>query len=185
MYAYAAKAYQGLGRLDESLRCAETACVAERRYCQCLPELGTVVLEKSGLDSAERFFLRGYELSPDMDQGQFRYAMALKACGRHDDAIRYFSVFRACYGPFPADFYIGETFLLKGDEQSALTFYDRGRAELARNPFALAGFGDHGAIEKAATFYDRKGYGAHASELRNSLKSRGTATTFRLGWSRL
>ncbi|KAF0216298.1 MAG: hypothetical protein FD174_3752 [Geobacteraceae bacterium] len=167
---YAAKAYQRLGEMEKSFRCAERACLAENTYCYGLPELGSIVLDERGLDAAERFFVRGYDLRPKMDHGQFRFAMALKESGRAADAITYFNVFRDRFGSFPVDFYIAETFLLMGDETSAMRYYDSGRTELVKNPSVLAGFGNFKTIEKAAKFYEQKGFGRYASELRESIK---------------
>ena len=166
---YAAQACQELGKTEQAFRWAETACLSDRRYCYGLPQLGTAVLDRSGLSAAERFFVRGYELYPDMDEGQFRFAMSLKKSGRLEDAIRYFNVFRKCYGPFPVDFYLAETFLLKGDEVSALRYYNYGRQEVTRNPSILTGFGDVRAIENAAVFYEKKGYERYAAELRECI----------------
>lgn len=171
---YTALACQGLGKTDEAFKWAEKACLADKGYCFALTQVGSLVLEQFGLEKAEPFFKRGYELSPGMDEGQFRFAMALKRSGRYDEAIRYFNAFRNSYGPFPVDFYIAETFLLKGDENSAIRYYDSGRKELARNPSALTGFGDVRAIEEAAAFYERKGNSRVAMELRNSVKSLGS-----------
>lgn len=168
---YAAKAYHGIAELDKAFRYAETACLRDNRYCGGLPELGASTLEK-GVGQAERFFLRGYELSPEMDNGQFRLAMALKKAGRYDGAIDYFKVFREGYGPFPVDFYLAETCLLKGDESSARMYYDSGREELIGNPSMLNGYGDMATLEKGAAFYERKGDAEYASQIRALLKAR-------------
>jgi tetratricopeptide (TPR) repeat protein len=176
--SYAAKACQGLGETEKSFHYAEKACLSDNRYCYCLPELGTIVLDEKGVDAAERFFVRGYDLCPDMDYGQFRFAMALKEFGRHDDAIKYFKDFRNCYGSFPVDLYIAETFLRKGDERSAMRYYDSCRTELAKNPAVLAGFGDFNKIENAAVFYDRRGYARYASLLRDSIKFKDNEASY-------
>jgi hypothetical protein len=175
---YAAKACQGLGETEKSFFYAEKACLGDSRYCYCLPELGTIVLDERGVDAAERFFVRGYDLCPDMDYGQFRFAMALKKFGRLDDAIKYFNDFRSCYGSFPVDMYIADTFLQKGDERSAMRYYDSCRTELTKNPAVLAGFGDFNSIEKAAVFYDRRGYARNASLLRDSIKFRDNEASY-------
>ncbi|HEY6837432.1 MAG TPA: hypothetical protein VI389_01685 [Geobacteraceae bacterium] len=172
LLVYAAFAHEGRGEMERSFRAAERACRTDASYCYGLPQLGTLVLDEKGLAEAQRFFVRGYELSPGMDAGQFRLAMALKEAGRLDDAITYFRIFRDCYGPFPVDFYLAETYLLKGDEASALGCYDRGRKELARNPQAIVGFGDVQTIESAAVFYERKGLVAHAASLRKNAQGR-------------
>jgi tetratricopeptide (TPR) repeat protein len=137
-----------------------------------LTQVGSLVLEQNGLNEAEPFFAKGYELAPGMDEGQFRLAMALKRSGRYDEAIGYFNLFRNSYGPFPVDFYLAETLLLKGDKQRAEQYYDSGRKELAANPAALAGFGDFSIIEGAASFYERKGDSRIALELRESIRSK-------------
>lgn len=173
VYIYAAQAQQGLGNTSESFRLAEKACMAEKDYCYGLPELGGILLQQYDLNMAEKFFARGYALCPDMDHGQFPLAMALRKSGRHDDAIRYFQAFRNCYGSFPVDFYIAETYLMKGDEKSALAYYDSGRRALAKNAALLSGFGDFKTLEKAAEFYERKGHVMQAAELR---KIAATAT---------
>lgn len=169
---YAAIAAQGVGRTDDALTWAEQACRSDKGYCYGLTQVGSLVLERNGLAKAEPFFAKGYELAPGMDEGQFRLAMALKKSGRYDEAIRYFNVFRNSYGPFPVDFYLAETLLLKGDDRGALHYYDSGRKELARNPAVLAGFGDFRAIEGAAVFYERKGDSRIALELRESIRSK-------------
>ena len=171
VYIYAAQAQQALGNSNESFRLAEKACVAEKSYCYGLPELGSVLLELYDLNMAEKFFSRGYALCPDMDHGQFQLAMALRKSGRHDDAIKYFQVFRNCYGSFPVDFYLAETYLLKGDEPSALAYYDSGRRTVVKNAALLSGFGDFKSLEKAAEFYERKGHSSEAAELRNLVES--------------
>ena len=163
---YEARAYLGLDNTRKSLEYAEKACLVDRNYCYGLPELGAAVLNRSGLAGARMLFDRGYELSPDMDHSQFNYAMALKKSGRYDEAIKYFKAFRDHNGPFPVDFYIAEIFRLKHDDVSTLKYYDSARNELARNPAALAGFGDVSVIKAAADFYERNGYMAYASELK-------------------
>ena len=166
VYIYAAQAYHGLGDRGNSFYWAEKACLAEKTYCYGLPELGIFLLDQYGIESAEMFFARGYGLCPDMDHGQFRFAMALKEAGKLDEAIRYFKTFRECYGAFPVDFYLAETYLRKGDEISALTFYDSGRSAIRHDPSLLSGFGDFRALESAAAFYETRGFSSHARELR-------------------
>lgn len=171
VFLYAALACEGLGKRGDAFLWAEKACLADNGYCYGLPQIGTAVLNHGGLAAAERFFLRGYELRPGMDEGQFRFAMALKESGRYDEALRYFNAFRGIYGPFPVDFYMAETFRLKGDEGSALQYYDSGRRELSRAPLVLAGFGDLRIIGQAAAFYAQKGYGGYAMELSDMIGS--------------
>ncbi|GAM10193.1 hypothetical protein OR1_02481 [Geobacter sp. OR-1] len=169
---YASLASQGMGRDEEAFVLAEQACLRDKRFSYGLTQVGTLVLGQHGLQRAERFFTKGYELSPGMDDGQFMLGMELKKAGRHDEAIRYFNRFRHSYGPFPVDFYIAETMHQQGDQRNALRYYDSGRKELARNPAALAGFGDLRVIEGAATFFERNGNTAVALELRNAVRSR-------------
>lgn len=169
---YASLASQGVGQTGDAFKLAEQACRVDRGYCYGLTQVGSLVLEQNGLAQAEPFFVKGYELAPGMDEGQFRLAMALKKSGRYDEAIGYFNLFRNSYGPFPVDFYLAETLLLKGDEQGAVQYYDSGRRELAANPAALAGFGDMRIIEGAAAFYERKGDTRIALELRASIRSK-------------
>lgn len=168
---YAALASQGLGEIAQSFSLAEQACHADKGYCYGLTQVGSLVLDQHGVEKAEPFFARGYELSPGMDEGQFRLALSLKKVGRYDEAIRYFNIFRNSYGPFPVDFYLAETMLLKGDENGALRYYDSGRKELDRNPAVLTGFGDFKAIEGAALFYEAKGDSRLALELRKRIRS--------------
>jgi len=172
VFLYAATAFQGLGETEKAFLYAENACLSDSRYCYGLAELGTSMLDKGDIAAAERFFLRGYELSPKMDLGQFRLAMALKGSGRLDEAIRYFKVFRNRYGPFPIDFYIAETFLLKGDSSSALQYYNSGRSEIVRNPSVMDRFGDFSVIEKGAAFYEQLGFTQYATLLREKIKHR-------------
>ncbi len=172
IYIYAAQAYHGLGDRGNSFHWAEKACLTEKTYCYGLPELGIFLLDQYGIESAEMFFSRGYGLCPDMDHGQFRFAMALKEAGKYDEAVRYFKTFRSCYGAFPVDFYIAETCLLKGDNASALAFYDSGRSAVLHDPSLLAGFGDFRAIEGAVAFYEAKGFSLQAQELREVLNRR-------------
>lgn len=172
VYIYAAQAYQGLGDRGNSFHWAEKACLAEKSYCYGLPELGVYLLDQYGVESAEMFFTRGYGLCPDMDHGQFRFAMALKEAGKLDEAIRYFKIFRDCYGAFPVDFYIAETYLRKGDEASALVFYDSGRSAIRHDPSLLSGFGDFQILKSAAAFYEAKGFSSQAGELRQLLSRR-------------
>jgi hypothetical protein len=160
---YVAKAYHALGKFDKAFDYAEKACLAENNYCYGLPELGSQMLDECGLDSAERFFKRGYEICPEMDYSQFRFALTLKQSGKYEDAIKYFKVFRAFHGSFPVDFYIAETFLLVGDKASALKYFDSGRKELSQNPYALTSFGE--IIKKAVSFYEDNGFKNSAEEL--------------------
>jgi hypothetical protein len=175
---YGAKAYQGMAKLDKAFHYAEMACLRDNRYCGGLPELGLSILEKGEISQAERFFLRGYELSPEMDNGQFRLAMALKKAGRYDKAIDYFRVFRKCYGPFPVDFYLAETCMLKGDDISARKYYDSGREELVGNPSALNGFGDMATLAKGAAFYDSKEETKYALQIRQLLQAKAGKESF-------
>ena len=164
---YAAKAYNALGKIDKSFVYAEKACLSDNNYCYGLLEIGSNVLYARGLDSAERFFTRGYEMRPEMDYSQFRFALKLKQSGRYNDAIKYFKIFRDFYGSFPVDFYIAETYLLKGDEISALKYFDSARTELSLNPKALTSFGDLSIIKKAVKFYEKNGFNNFAEELSN------------------
>jgi len=172
VFLYAATAFQGTGETENAFLYAEKACLSDSSYCYGLAELGTSMLDKGDIAAAERFFLRGYELSPNMDLGQFRLAMALKGSGRLDEAISYFKVFRNSYGPFPIDFYIAETFLLKGDNSSALKYYNSGRSEIVRNPAVMDRFGDFSVIEKGAAFYEQLGLTQYATLLRERMKHR-------------
>ncbi|OGW25916.1 MAG: hypothetical protein A2X59_02340 [Nitrospirae bacterium GWC2_42_7] len=167
---YVAKAYHELGEIDKSFAYAEKACLAENNYCYGLPELGSNILDDHGLASAERFFVRGYEMCPKMDYRQFRFAMKLKQSGRYKDAIKYFKVFRDLHGSFPVDLYIAEAYLLIGDEISALKYFDSARTELLQNPNALASFGDLSTIKRAVSFYEEKGLNKSAEELNQIMK---------------
>ncbi|SNB47612.1 M48 family metallopeptidase [Geobacter sp. DSM 9736] len=171
LFIYAARASGGLGLTKDSFRYAEKACMSEKSYCYGLPEIGITLLDQGKLGVAERFFTRGYDLCTGMDHGQFRLAMALKDSGRYEDAIKYFKFFRDCYGSFPVDFYIADTFLLMKDEASALKFFESGRKAAIKNPESLVRFGDRRIIEKAAAFYATKEYRDYASELRKILDS--------------
>ncbi len=172
VFIYAARAHHGLGNIDKAFLFAEKACILDKKYCSGLPQLGIKILDERGIDIAERFFVRGYDLSPEMDQGQFRLAMALRKSGNLDDALKYFAIFRNYYGAFPVDFYIAETYLLKGDEKSAMVHYDLARVEVTKNPSLLAGFGDFRTIEKAAEFYERTGYWRYATNLKEIINPR-------------
>jgi tetratricopeptide (TPR) repeat protein len=172
VYLYAAKTYQDLGQTEKAFLYAEKACLIDSNYCYGLPELGTGILDNSDIATAERFFLRGYELSPKMDLGQFRLAMALKRSGRLDEAIRYFKIFRSSYGPFPIDFYIAEAFLLKGDNSSALEYCNSGRSEIFRHPYVMDRFGDYSVIGKCAAFYEQQGFTRYATQLRERILHR-------------
>lgn len=167
---YVAKVYNALGETDKSFVYAEKACQAENNYCYGLPELGSNVLNECGLDLAEKFFIRGYEMCPEMDYSQFRFALNLKKSGRYNDAIKYFKVFRDYYGSFPVDFYIAESFLLKGDDISALKYFDSARIALSQNPYALKKFGDLHIIKNAVRFYEKNGFKKFAKELSKILK---------------
>jgi tetratricopeptide (TPR) repeat protein len=169
---YAAKAYQQSGNLSQAFRYAETACLRDRRYCSAFAEIGASLLEKRGLAAAEPFFRRGYELNPRMDNGQFRYAMALSRVGRYDDAIRYFHIFRNGYGVFPVDFYLAKASQMKGDDATAKLYYDSALAELMKNQELMGGFGDVSVLEKGALFYDSHGESGSAKLLRQLAKKR-------------
>ncbi|HWR59517.1 MAG TPA: hypothetical protein VN328_11580 [Thermodesulfovibrionales bacterium] len=167
---YLARAYYERGEIERSFHYGEKACLIDKNYCYGLSELGEMILARQGLSSAEKFLARGYSIFPEMDHGQFSYAMALMKSGRYEKAIEYFSVFRNVYGPFPVDFYLAETYLLKRDEASALKYYDTARSELLANPYAIAAFGDVGAIKRAVEFYEKRGYSSHASELKSVMR---------------
>lgn len=156
LFLYAATACLELGQLQKAFQYAEKACLADNGYCYGLADLGTRLLDMKNIAAAERFFLRGYELSPTMDLGQFRLGMTLKKTGNFTEALKYFKVFRENYGPFPIDFYIAETYLLKGDKLSALNYYDSGRSEIIKNPSLLDRFGDYAVIDKYAALYEQQ-----------------------------
>ncbi|MBU0728654.1 MAG: hypothetical protein KKE17_03115 [Proteobacteria bacterium] len=169
---YVSQGLKGIGKADHSFRFAETACLQDRNYCYGLPELGASILTDKGLDAAEKFFTRGYELNPEMAHGQFKLAQAMKKAGRLDNAIEYLKIFRAHYGAFPADFYLGEIYALKGDYSTALDYFNSGRTELVNDVHAWAGFGDTGMVNIAIRFYDDRGSKDFADELRSCLNTK-------------
>lgn len=167
---YVAKAYYALGEIDKSFAYAKKACIAENNYCYGMPEIGSSLMNDHGLESAERFFIHGYEMCPQMDYSQFRFALNLKESGRYNDAIKYFKIFRKFHGPFPADFYIAETYLLKGDDISAMQYFDSGKSALLKDPSALTSFGDPKVIKKAVRFYKENDLRHFAEELINIME---------------
>jgi len=156
LFLYAATACLTLGQTEKAFRYAENACLIDRGYCYGLAELGTSLLNLNKIATAERFFLRGYELAPKMDLGQFQLGMALKEAGRFDEAIRYFKIFRKSYGPLPIDFYIADTYRLEGDSSSALVFYNSGKNEITKNPSSLDRFADHAVTANFQALYEQQ-----------------------------
>ncbi len=171
LLTYAAKASFELGWIGKAFDFAEGACLAQKNYCYGLPELGNAVLDKYGLRAAERFFRRGYELNPRMDQGQFEFGVALKKAGKYDEAIESFQVFRSIYGPYPVDFFLAEAYLKKRDKVSAQRYYDSGRAAMMTLPNAVAGLRDANAIKRAAQFDDNKGRADYSTELKSIFRA--------------
>jgi len=169
---YLAHALAEVGADTHAFLCAETACKANDNYCYGLCEIGCRLLATSTLGKAEKFFLRAYELNPRMAHSQFKLAQALKTAGRFDDAIRYFKIFRDEYGPFPADFYLGEVFLMRGDQASAEHHFNTAKEAIVASPDLWAGFGDVGIVQQAIAFYERKGRADSAQVLRTSLGMR-------------
>ncbi len=171
---YIATAYNQLGKVEESFDYAEKACRLDRNYCFILPEFGARHLHDGRTDIAERFFLRGYDLNPDMNYMKINFALYLKQAGRYKEALKYFKIFRKWYDPYPVDLLIGETYLLTGDDALALQYFDSGSLDLATDPYAY--FEGHEeeahAIRLAVKFYEKKGYLKKAEELRNSPKLR-------------
>lgn len=167
---YVAKAYYELGEIDKSFAYAKKVCIAENNYCYGLPEIGSSVMNDHGLESSARFFIHGYEMCPKMDYSQFRFALNLKESGRYNEAIKYFKIFKKFHGPFPTDFYIAEAYLLKGDESSAMQYFDSGKSALLKDPSALTSFGDPKVIKKAVRFYKENDLKHFAEELINIME---------------
>ena len=172
MLTYYAFALAGLNAEAHAYSYAEQACLADKKYCYVLSEIGENLLADHGLDSAEKFFIRGYALNPQMAHGQFNLAQAMIKNNRLDEAIYYLKEFRKANGPFPIDLYLGKTYLLKGDEIAALSYFVNARTELLRNPPALADLGDLNIIQEAIAFFRQKGLDGFAKELKITLVMR-------------
>jgi tetratricopeptide (TPR) repeat protein len=169
---YSAIAYNEIGKIDMSFEYAEKTCLIDRNYCFILPELGFKLLNDRKLDIAEKFFLRGYALNPDMNYMQINFALYLKKAGRYKEALKYFKIFRKWYDPYPVDFLIGEAYLLLGNDTSAFEYFNSGRIDLTSDPYAF--FEGHweeaDAVRLAAKFYEENGYIQYAKELRENPK---------------
>lgn len=172
MLIYQAFALDSAGAEAHAYSFAEQACLADRNYCYGLCEIGGNLLPDHGLASAEKFFMRGYRLHPQMAFGQFTLAQAMLKNGRFDEAINYFMEFRKFNGSFPVDFYLGKTLMLMGDDTNAMTFFESARTELLKNPPAAADLGDVNIVMEAIEFYRRKGLTRIVNELQVTLAMR-------------
>lgn len=168
---YIADAHYLLNNIDKATTYAEKSCLIDKNFCYILPYIGRYLFIEERLSEAEWFFMRGYNLNPEMNYLQGDFAIALKKAGRYYDALKYFEIWKSMNGSFPSDFMIGEVYLLLGDEKTALSYFDRGRDSLRINPnVAIKSPEIADAMIKAVQFYEKNGYKNYADEIRKNPK---------------
>ena len=168
---YAAFAYYGTGDIERAFDCAKRACLTNAGYCFGLADIGQCLTDAGRLPDAVKFFESAYSLCPKMNYRQKGFANALKRAGRYREALKYYETYRCKNGSFPVDFLMGETFLLVGDEESALEHFNRGRKYLKIDPYASVRYRvDADAILNAIEFYKKRGFKEYAGELKKSPK---------------
>jgi hypothetical protein len=166
---YIADAHYLLDDIDKAYTYAEKSCLIDKNFCYILPYIGRYLFIEERLSEAERFFVRGYTLNPEMNYLQGDFAIALKKAGRFYDALKYFEIWKSMNGSFPSDFMMGEVYLLLGDEKAALSYFDRGRNDLRINPnVAIKSPEIADAMIKAVQFYEKNGYKNYADEIRKN-----------------
>jgi hypothetical protein len=171
LLTYAADAYYLLNDIDKAFYYAEKSCVVDKNYCYILPYIGKYLVMEGRISEAERFFVRGYGLNPKMNYLQDDLAIALKKAGRYRDSLKYFEILKSMIGSFPAEFMIGEVYLLMGDERAAKAHFDRGRDSLRSTQYVVIDREEvAAALISAVQFYEKKGYIDDADEIRKNPK---------------
>jgi len=166
---YIAYADLELGRYDEAFRYAEKACLTHRNYCYALLDLWYELKDSENPAETEKFYERGLELNPDMNNRLVEIALYLRKQKRYDESLKYLLRHRKLNGVYPVDFLIGETLLMKGDEEGAKKYFDSVRVFLRTDRYAsVRNVEDVSAIKAAYNFYIGKGMKENALELRNN-----------------
>jgi len=168
---YTAFAYYGTGNFERAFDCAKKACLINPGYCFGLADIGQCLIDADRLPDAVKFFESAYSFCPGMNYRQKGFANALRKAGRYREALKYYETYRSKNSSFPVDFLMGETFLLMGDEESALKHFNRGRKYLEIDHYAFVKYRiDADAILSAIEFYEKRGFSEYAGELKKSPK---------------
>jgi tetratricopeptide (TPR) repeat protein len=168
---YIAFAYLKAGDTEKAIKHAERVCLADKGYCFGLADIGQSLIDSGRLSDSLKCFKRAYELYTDMNYRQMNLANALRKAGRYKEAIKYYEKYRLMNGSIPVCFLMGKTFLLMGDEMSALEHYKLAREQLqSHNYFYIENEEIGKAILEAVIFYEKNGFQKFADELKMSLK---------------
>ncbi len=166
---YIAFAEMELGRIDDAFKYAEKACLTDRTYCYGLVELGYEIHQSAQSDGWEKFYRRGYGLNPGMNHRLVNMALHLRDDKRYDEALEFLFRHRKMNSLYPVDFLIGETMLLKGDEEGAGKYFDSVRIYLRRSLYTtVKNAEDVIAIKSAFDYYIKKGDMESALELKSN-----------------
>ncbi len=166
--AYLSRVYFQEGRPSEAYTTAKALCEEDRSYCYLLVGLGIELSQKDRPLEAERFLKFAYQRNPDIFYGQAHLGNAFRHKGMFQKAIEYYKLFKARNGSFPADFFIGQTYLLMGNTSMAQRYFDLGIEGLKKNPYVdVKNKEVSEALRAAVRFYEKKGLRTKAEAIRS------------------
>jgi hypothetical protein len=158
-------------RFNDAYDYAEKACLQDKNYCYALVEIGYELQEEGKSEYVEKFYSRGYELNPEMNHRLVQIALYMRSQGRYDEAMHYLLQHRKLNDVYPVDFILGETLLMKGNNEDAKKYFDSVRIFIRNNRYVTIDNVQYkDAIRAAYNFYMKNGDTQNALELRNNPK---------------
>ncbi len=133
---YKAYAYMLQNDPENAYKSGVRSCATDNKYCTGLADIGTYYFSKNNCQMAEKFFLAGFAVDPNMGNGLFQYGHCLRQMGRIKEALAIYEKDEAINGSFPTRFLIAEIYLTLRDKQSAIDSINKSVGSLMQNRYA-------------------------------------------------
>lgn len=117
---YMGLAHMQAGDAGAAFSAVLESCRADILYASALPYMGALYYSKGQYDIAERFFRAGYVANPLLSNGLFHFGNCLVKNGKLSEALGVYELDVQRNGSFPTHFMMVQTYLVLGDDQSAL-----------------------------------------------------------------
>ena len=171
LLTYSAIAFYQLNDIEKAFQYAEKACLSNRAYCYTLPHIGRYLTVEDRLAEAERFFLRGWSLNPEMLYYQWTLCFAFTNAGEHYKALSCFEALVPLIMSSSLHFLIGHLYLELEDEVSATEHFNLAQQLLDSESNDLEDWPEsRDAITQASLLYEKRGQVESAKKMKEILR---------------
>ena len=169
LQAYKALAYTLQNDPEGAYQAALASCNRDKHYCTLLPYIGNYYYSEKRYTVAERFFMAGFTVDPNMANGLIQYGHCLRQMGRVKEAMSWYIKEETINGLFPTRFLIAEMQLLLRDKTTAADSIAKVVQSMTNNRYAqIVSSEIANAVYVALDFCDKEGFDDLSRALRGN-----------------